>query len=290
MKIVERVFKRKLDQTKKDKECYYITSPYGNRTLNGKTAFHNGCDYGTHGKNWEQYAIESGIVYKVGKSSVAGNFIEIKYDRLKRISRHLHLKQIKVKVGDKVDNDTVIGLTGTTGNSTGVHLHLTWKDYNGKTYNPETYVYEEPSSVRIYKKVSALTGVWMRKEPNLDNKYRVKVLLYGTKVEVLTEEITYSNGYYWDKVLYNGEHYYIASKYLKLIDTKKYIEITAKSGVYCRKTINGGQYLVIPNKAICELVKKNVGTRVLGGVKYNFDQIIYNNEKVYIPNKWNKYL
>lgn len=290
MKLVERVLKKKLDQSKRDKECYYITSPYGDRVLNGKKSFHSGTDYGTHGKSWEQFAIEDGIVYKTGSTSTGGNYVEIKYDRLKRISRHIHLSKILVKKGDVVNNDTVIGLTGATGQVTGVHVHLTWKDYNGKTFDPELYNYEEPSKVRVFKKVKAISGLWLRKEPNLDNKYRVRVLLYGTKVEVLTEEITYSYGYYWDKVLYNGEVYYMASKHLKLVDTKKYIEINAKSGVWCRKTINGTTYKVIPNKTVCELIKKNIGSRVLGGVKYNFDEIIYNGEKVVLPNKWNKYI
>lgn len=70
--------------------------------------------------------------------------------------------------------------------------------------------------------------------------------------------------------------------------TKKYIQITAKSGVICRKGIGFKypKYKVIPNLTICELLKKNAGS----SNGYKWDKIIYKNETVYVPNKWNKYI
>lgn len=71
-------------------------------------------------------------------------------------------------------------------------------------------------------------------------------------------------------------------------EDKKYIQITAKSGVWCRKGIGFkySKYKAIPWGTKCELVEKNVGT----ANGYKWDKIIYNGVTVYLPNNWNKYL
>ena len=70
--------------------------------------------------------------------------------------------------------------------------------------------------------------------------------------------------------------------------TKKFIQINAKSGVICRKGIGFKypKYKVIPYLTICELLKKNAGS----SNGYKWDKIIYKDETVYVPNKWNKYI
>lgn len=68
--------------------------------------------------------------------------------------------------------------------------------------------------------------------------------------------------------------------------TKKYIKLTA--GVWCRKKGYGfkySKYKVIPKNTKCELLTKNIGT----ANGYKWDKIKYNNEIVYLPNKWNQY-
>ena len=67
---------------------------------------------------------------------------------------------------------------------------------------------------------------------------------------------------------------------------KKYIQVTAKSGVWCRKGIGFKykKYKIIPYNTICELVKQNAGK----SNGYKWDEVIYNGEVVYMPNKWNK--
>ena len=72
------------------------------------------------------------------------------------------------------------------------------------------------------------------------------------------------------------------------VDNKKYIQINARSGVWCRKGIGFkySKYKAIPCGTKCELVKKNVGT----ANGYKWDKIIYNGVTVYLPNNWNKYL
>ena len=72
------------------------------------------------------------------------------------------------------------------------------------------------------------------------------------------------------------------------VDNKKYIQINARSGVWCRKGIGFkySKYKAIPCGTKCELVEKNVGT----ANGYKWDKIIYNGVTVYLPNNWNKYL
>lgn len=140
MKLAERTFKR---------NDYYITSPFGNRIhpITGKPQFHNGCDYGTNVQNWKQYALENGYVVDNGNNPNGyGIWVGVGYPRLNIYILHAHLKESYVKAGDKVNSNTVIGLTGATGNVTGIHLHmgLVYNEKgNGNYADPEGYNYEE---------------------------------------------------------------------------------------------------------------------------------------------------
>lgn len=170
MKLAERIFKR---------NDYYITSPFGYRTRNGKKELHNGTDFGTNRQKWKQYAVEDGEVISVAKSSVAGNTLEILYPRLDRISRHIHLDKVYVKKGQKVDNSTHIADTGATGSGvTGVHLHLAWIIPKAREYlDPEAYNYQPVELViggdRDLTKDQVLINanqLRIRKEPNTSSE------------------------------------------------------------------------------------------------------------------------
>lgn len=123
---------------------HYLTSKYGWRTYvhDGKTItnFHRGCDYGTNQKKAIQYAIEDGSVISAGKDNSGGIYAWIYYPRLDVKMLHYHLNTLAVAKGDVVKSGTKIGTTGTTGNSTGIHLHLGIYDMKTKTYlDPEAY-------------------------------------------------------------------------------------------------------------------------------------------------------
>lgn len=137
MKLAERTFKRK---------DYKKTSPYGVRKhpITGVLKMHNGVDYGTQGQKWEQYALEDGIVESCGFDSAGANaiFAWVRYPRLGIKVLHYHLDALKVVRNQRVNENTVIGTTGTTGNSTGVHLHMGVKYLSsGKYFDPESFDY-----------------------------------------------------------------------------------------------------------------------------------------------------
>lgn len=114
-----------------DNVNYVITSNFGNRidpiTLD-KISFHSGIDLSApEGTNI--VACADGIVYETGYSeSGLGNYVYIEHDfgSLKMYSMYGHMSDdsIIVNVGDKVKVKQKIGVIGTTGKSTGIHLHF----------------------------------------------------------------------------------------------------------------------------------------------------------------------
>lgn len=111
----------------------YISSPYGMR--HGK--MHTGVDFaasaGTH-----VYAWKSGTVIQAGWNGSYGNFIAIQHSD-GTISRYAHLSGYNCSAGDTVEKGSTIGYVGSTGNSTGPHLHFEIQ-INGNFVNPLNYL------------------------------------------------------------------------------------------------------------------------------------------------------
>jgi len=105
---------------------WYVTSNFGWRKhpVTGVMKMHNGTDYGTHGKKWPQYAVDKGVVTQTGRAADGALFCWVEYPGLGIKCLNYHLDSVRVKAGQAVDANTVLGYTGTTGNSTGIHLHL----------------------------------------------------------------------------------------------------------------------------------------------------------------------
>ena len=110
-----------------------VTSPYGYRLdpFTGRQSWHNGIDL--RAKNEPVYAMMDGIVEKVGYDSRSGNYVTLQHGNY-RVS-YCHLSSIVVGRGENVYSGTIIGVTGSSGRSTGEHLHLTCKK-DGKSINP----------------------------------------------------------------------------------------------------------------------------------------------------------
>ncbi len=121
----------------------YITSPYGFRThpIYGYYSLHNGTDFGT-GCGAPMKAGASGVVVNRYYDSVYGNRVFLNVGNVNGRSMTLvynHLSSYGVSVGERVGRGETIGRSGTTGWSTGCHLHFTIL-MNGDPVNPMQYL------------------------------------------------------------------------------------------------------------------------------------------------------
>lgn len=120
-----------------------ITSRYGYRKdpATGATKLHNGVDIGAVKPGvWGDpiYAAESGTVTNTTPDEVGGNWVWI-YHGNGMYTVYMHCSKQLVKVGDKVKRGDTIALMGSTGYSTGAHLHFAVR-LNGSYVNPEPYI------------------------------------------------------------------------------------------------------------------------------------------------------
>lgn len=113
----------------------YISSLYGYRIhpITNKWQFHSGVDIAAP-KGTPVYAIANGKVIMAKPNGTAGNEIRIDHGN-GVISKYLHMHQRTVKVGDIIEVGQIIGTIGSTGSSTGPHLHF-GLSVNGKKVNP----------------------------------------------------------------------------------------------------------------------------------------------------------
>lgn len=114
---------------------YYLSSYYGWRSspFSGKRSYHSGIDMACP-QGTPVYAALSGTVTSVGYNSVYGNFVIITHHSGYK-TLYGHMSKQLVTRGKRVDTSTKIGLVGSTGLSTGPHLHFTVYKF-GKTVNP----------------------------------------------------------------------------------------------------------------------------------------------------------
>ncbi|MDH3349540.1 MAG: M23 family metallopeptidase [Desulfobulbaceae bacterium] len=116
-----------------------ISSRYGYRSdpLIHKRAFHSGVDF--RGKTGEEIKVTAnGIVKRATYNKGLGNYLLIShgngYETL-----YGHMKKLLVKKGETIKRGQPIGLIGSTGRSTGSHLHYEIH-FNKKTVNPKRYL------------------------------------------------------------------------------------------------------------------------------------------------------
>jgi murein DD-endopeptidase MepM/ murein hydrolase activator NlpD len=107
---------------------YKISSPFGPRVnpVTHAPQFHNGVGYATYGEKVPCHAPTDGVVRKTGKDSYGALFVYVEHRALERFGLYYHLDSIDVKVGQAVDEGAQVGVVGSTGRSTGVHLHFSW--------------------------------------------------------------------------------------------------------------------------------------------------------------------
>jgi len=105
-----------------------ITSLFGWRIhpISGSYSFHSGTDLGAD-QGTPVIAVTDGKVAIADFMGGYGLTVVLRHEQETHESLYAHMSQIFVKPGDEVTQGTVIGLVGSTGNSTGPHLHFEWR-------------------------------------------------------------------------------------------------------------------------------------------------------------------
>ena len=119
-----------------------ISSNYGSRRnpINKKWQFHNGIDL---------KRVDCDTIYSTGRGKIIslkwsggyGRCIEISHGNGYK-TMYAHLRKYLVKKGDEVLDNQAIGIIGSSGRSTGTHLHYEISK-NGKSTDPEKFIFKE---------------------------------------------------------------------------------------------------------------------------------------------------
>ena len=124
------------------------TSGFGTRydPFNGQRAMHAGIDFrGPHGSPILSAA--PGRVSFVGVKSGYGNVVEVDHGH-GLLTRYAHLAGFAARVGDRVDSGDTIARMGSTGRSTGTHLHFEVR-VNGAAVNPRRFLEANPHVLEV---------------------------------------------------------------------------------------------------------------------------------------------
>lgn len=136
----------------KNYDGYKITYPFGDRTIFGKREHHSGVDLVAVAENggatsdWV-CAVDAGEVIEAGYSERSGYYCKIRHsEEFCTIYCHFKAGTLRVARGDKVVRGAILGYMGSTGRSTGTHLHFGISLF-GEWVDPEKYFDKELSEV-----------------------------------------------------------------------------------------------------------------------------------------------
>ncbi|MCP5395655.1 MAG: M23 family metallopeptidase [Sphingomonadaceae bacterium] len=124
-----------------------VTSSYGYRRdpFTGAATMHSGLDFkGPMGA--PIYAAAKGTVSFVGRKSGYGNVVEVSHGN-GLMTRYAHMSKFNAKLGQEVAAGDVIGAIGSTGRSTGPHLHFEVR-INERAVNPRTFLEAAPDVLK----------------------------------------------------------------------------------------------------------------------------------------------
>lgn len=113
-----------------------MSSPFGPRVdpITGGHGFHNGVDLPAP-RGTPVRAVEAGVIEVVGQDSVNGNWLRLRIQNGAAAgwgAAYCHLSKIDVARGQSVARGEHLGEVGSTGRSTGPHLHFTLRDPAGR--------------------------------------------------------------------------------------------------------------------------------------------------------------
>ncbi len=183
-------------------KVHYLTNDY--KTRNSKYKNHNGIDL--IGKNYAKdyiIAYDSGTVVKKGYDSSRGYNVAIEHNGYQTLYYHMKKDSILVSVGEKVTKGQVIGYMGSSGNTTGAHLHFgVQKD--GKYVDPLPYLQKKINddnneNVYIVKKGDNLTKIAKMYNTtyqvlaDYNNIKNPNLITVGQKIKIPNEKTNFIN-------------------------------------------------------------------------------------------------
>lgn len=117
----------------------WMSSGFGRRNdpFSGRIAWHEGVDFAGK-ENSEIIAVAAGVVTWSGLRNGYGKLLEVNHGG-DLITRYAHANKLLVKVGDVVEKGQTIALMGSSGRSTGPHVHYEIRK-NGTSVNPINYI------------------------------------------------------------------------------------------------------------------------------------------------------
>ena len=119
---------------------HYVTSPLGSRYtgIKGASTNHAGIDIGRVYYSTQVVAAKAGTVIISSYNKYRGNYVVISHGS-GNTTTYQHLSKCSVSVNQKVSQGQVVGITGSTGVSSGPHLHFEIME-NGQIINPLKYL------------------------------------------------------------------------------------------------------------------------------------------------------
>jgi len=119
---------------------YRLTSPFGMRTnpVTGNLRLHQGIDLAAPAGT-EVHAAGDGVVTEIGNDSIYGNYVIIRHNN-NWASLYGHLQRVGTTLRSNVKSGTIIGWVGSTGQSTGPHLHFELRQ-NGRAQDPNKLLF-----------------------------------------------------------------------------------------------------------------------------------------------------
>ena len=143
----ERAFFLNADYFRFPLSSFRITSSFGVRKnpVTGNIRIHEGIDLAAPAGT-EVYAVRNGVVTETGYDPVYGNFVIIKHDN-NWASLYGHLQRIGISLKSSVKAGTIIGWVGSTGQSTGPHIHFELRQ-NGRARDPDKLLFQPSTNSR----------------------------------------------------------------------------------------------------------------------------------------------
>jgi len=139
--MAERQFEADVSLTGRPIKQGWISSPFGRRTdpFTGQLAWHTGIDFATAAAGADIVSVAAGVVTATGDREGYGLAVDINHGN-GYVTRYGHAEKVLVEVGDIITKGQAIALLGSSGRSTGPHVHFEVYKH-GRVVDPASYIH-----------------------------------------------------------------------------------------------------------------------------------------------------